>query len=759
MKKVKKEKLWGQKSSVFRTVLFVLSFFLAAMLAYLTYYTTKVTVQRQKKEVDSSNLRILEQTSEAMDRFLMSEVEKITLLLCEEEVITFLFRPESLSPDNSYQILQELSYLEGSNSDEESNQLWFYSRQADELFGSDGYREQRKGSGIESLLDFHDSRESQWKWLDSDLKQDIFLYEGDLYLTVDFVPSHSVGTIVVKISETVLDSIFSGDGGDNSGISVFDEEGIQVYPLEQRGETVSEELLSGKACCTSVSQKSRSSMKWYRYTSDSIGWNYAMNIAMNSRGLSLKDLFLGMLPCLIVVLLLGLVSSYFITLKIYEPIDRLMTMAMGNKRNRSLTMTDEVNFLETEYRKQQEERQEMSRVMDLVSAEMISQFCRNLLKGRNMPEDYQNSVMAVAGFAKQEEQRFIVMVIELEGEQKVFRAPVESNLFFMSVKNFLENEPEYISMVVMDDREVAAVFQFSQNFSVTEATKRMREMQEGLMNLFHSVACQAKVSTGHLYPRIQDIRFSYEEAREKLRYQIYMEKDKGNQGEQEEISGNLEQQRYDYGRIMQILQNATDGKVTEAKKMAVCLLKEILEEDSVENGESRCILIRDMLIEKLLFYRMDKEENQTLLSTLDFPMPPIRHQEEWKNGIVRIIDQIACCSGKKQYQYIEQAKKYITEHFMESTMTVNDVSDYIGIHVSYFSSLFNEIMNESFSSYLNRIRVEHARDMLTMTKISVKDVGFKCGFNTVQTFGRVFKKYTSMSPGQYRDFTRKEKSE
>ena len=108
-------------------------------------------------------------------------------------------------------------------------------------------------------------------------------------------------------------------------------------------------------------------------------------------------------------------------------------------------------------------------------------------------------------------------------------------------------------------------------------------------------------------------------------------------------------------------------------------------------------------------------------------------------------------AGKKKYRYVEEAKKFIQENYMDCSLSANDVSAHVGISPSYFSSLFNELLQESFSSYLNRIRVEQAKGMLMVTDIPVKEIGFRCGFNSANVFGRVFKKYTGQSPKQYRD--------
>lgn len=108
----------------------------------------------------------------------------------------------------------------------------------------------------------------------------------------------------------------------------------------------------------------------------------------------------------------------------------------------------------------------------------------------------------------------------------------------------------------------------------------------------------------------------------------------------------------------------------------------------------------------------------------------------------------------KGSSYIERAVQYMQENFTDSSMSVQTVAEYLGISGNYFSELFNVQMKESFTVWLNRLRVEKAQEFLRKTDIPIRDIGFKCGFNTVQHFNRMFKKYSGVTPGQYRDKNR-----
>ena len=62
----------------------------------------------------------------------------------------------------------------------------------------------------------------------------------------------------------------------------------------------------------------------------------------------------------------------------------------------------------------------------------------------------------------------------------------------------------------------------------------------------------------------------------------------------------------------------------------------------------------------------------------------------------------------------------------------------------------NEVLETGFTDYLNSVRIAKAREMLDNTGMSVNEICQATGFNSVQNFIRVFKKYVGMTPGQYR---------
>lgn len=94
--------------------------------------------------------------------------------------------------------------------------------------------------------------------------------------------------------------------------------------------------------------------------------------------------------------------------------------------------------------------------------------------------------------------------------------------------------------------------------------------------------------------------------------------------------------------------------------------------------------------------------------------------------------------------------QYIEEHFMDSDISVDQISTIFHVSNSYFSRMFHEICNLSFPEYVNELRLNHSAHLLQTTNLSIKEIAAKSGFSSVSYFGAQFKKKYGVSPSAYR---------
>lgn len=99
---------------------------------------------------------------------------------------------------------------------------------------------------------------------------------------------------------------------------------------------------------------------------------------------------------------------------------------------------------------------------------------------------------------------------------------------------------------------------------------------------------------------------------------------------------------------------------------------------------------------------------------------------------------------------IEQARKYIDDNYQED-LSLNDVSRHCNVSIYYMSRLFKEKMGENYSTYLTRVRMEAAKEMIREYDYPLKTLSDKCGFRSVGYFCRVFKQYTGVTVGEFKE--------
>jgi len=101
---------------------------------------------------------------------------------------------------------------------------------------------------------------------------------------------------------------------------------------------------------------------------------------------------------------------------------------------------------------------------------------------------------------------------------------------------------------------------------------------------------------------------------------------------------------------------------------------------------------------------------------------------------------------------IKQAEDYIKEYF-RTTIKVQEVADVINVSANYFSSLFKQKTGENFNEYVNKLRVEEAKSLLINTPFRVSEISKQVGFQEYKYFVRVFKKFSGLTPTNYRKLT------
>lgn len=117
--------------------------------------------------------------------------------------------------------------------------------------------------------------------------------------------------------------------------------------------------------------------------------------------------------------------------------------------------------------------------------------------------------------------------------------------------------------------------------------------------------------------------------------------------------------------------------------------------------------------------------------------------------IVQYTNTILQLSNINHVSVIKNASKYVHLHLSEP-IRLNDVANYVNLSPNYFSSLFKREMNLSFADYVNQTRIKESQYLLETTDYSILDIAISVGYNNQNYFTTIFRKFTSITPKQYR---------
>lgn len=148
-----------------------------------------------------------------------------------------------------------------------------------------------------------------------------------------------------------------------------------------------------------------------------------------------------------------------------------------------------------------------------------------------------------------------------------------------------------------------------------------------------------------------------------------------------------------------------------------------------------------------------------LLSLLKCFMLEKRQYENYSllDSMVRIITHslarsVAGSNGKNIPIYdkleVDRAVAYMREHISE-TVTLKSLADYVNVSEGHFSRIFKQYTDDTPMDFLNNMRLDKARNMLTNGVSNMTDIAMECGFKSPSYFSTRFLEKYHVSPSSY----------
>lgn len=125
-------------------------------------------------------------------------------------------------------------------------------------------------------------------------------------------------------------------------------------------------------------------------------------------------------------------------------------------------------------------------------------------------------------------------------------------------------------------------------------------------------------------------------------------------------------------------------------------------------------------------------------------------EREFAIYLGNLLCELSKCHEESTYnEQMSALIEYINTHFAEIE-SIEQIAEHFFISKYHLCRIFKNTMGITVIDYLNNIKIKNACEYLATTNKSIQEISHLCGFNSSAYFSNVFKKFTLLSPNEYR---------
>ncbi|WP_168122126.1 helix-turn-helix domain-containing protein [Paenibacillus sp. HB172176] len=198
------------------------------------------------------------------------------------------------------------------------------------------------------------------------------------------------------------------------------------------------------------------------------------------------------------------------------------------------------------------------------------------------------------------------------------------------------------------------------------------------------------------------------------------------------------------------LNNGNEAQIIQFVKRELGVLKK--KEASEKQVKAFISNIVDRVKRAFLFNKLDVDVLKTFQDCLQNNHTFEDLEQLFEEWLPQIADLIR---GKKEKEdYITSfVFDHLEKHYAHD-ITLEMMADKLNLSRSYLSTYFKEKTGIYFVDYVNMFRVDRAKELLSGSDVKIQDAAAKVGYQNINSFNRMFKKFTGVTPSEFRKVER-----
>lgn len=184
-----------------------------------------------------------------------------------------------------------------------------------------------------------------------------------------------------------------------------------------------------------------------------------------------------------------------------------------------------------------------------------------------------------------------------------------------------------------------------------------------------------------------------------------------------------------------------------------CLSKSVAENEGVSAKYRVVCLIANLAtitIDKGFSPYSVKAKSDAMISLLDKQTLIEEIVKVGRLAVKGFSSQVATIPELDIYPDIKKALVFIHDHINDK-LSISEVARVSCMSESYFSKIFKESTGSTFSSYVNKVKVDKSKAFLIHSDRSISDISYVLGFSNHSYYATVFKRLIGKTPQEYRN--------
>ncbi|GIP55487.1 helix-turn-helix domain-containing protein [Paenibacillus vini] len=458
------------------------------------------------------------------------------------------------------------------------------------------------------------------------------------------------------------------------------------------------------------------------------------------------------------IVLAGLLASIFLTKNIYKPLSTLFEKIMPDSPAPASPFIDEYQIMAEVFTSLEEREKSMQFVINRSSRTIREHYMHSLLRGHQLDNSVPGELIRdIEG--KISGPYFCVMVFKID-EMEPARERTETEqqpLLGFALGNIAKEMLDPFGAcdyLITGGNEAVAIIQYAKNELPEEFKPALYNIQSFLKRYFKVTV---SIGVGDMSYGRKNIPFSYTSAQQYVKYRLIYGKESILDA-QTTRSHIMTTVSYPTGCEKKLIEAVQSGKTPVIQEAAEQFIEQI-SSGSVNQVVTYSIQLMLSLRKHFEYLQHVPESNFneyldtiTDIETAENMAEIIEVFNRYCANICALIEEKNhWMNAQKHNIVIEKVQNYIQEHYAEPSLSLEMVSSIADLSPSYLGKLFKNATQQSFSEYLNHVRLEKAKVQLASSQETAAKISESVGIYNISYFSTLFKKKYGLSPSAYRE--------